>query len=106
MHTHPGECRAASRRRQTDQEGNNTDSMLSWLERQLSSHQVQLAATALVSGITVAGLIYGGQAIRRKVAVEQLKSSIPPLDEEHQAQPVRQLLLIYLLDFQSCSKPL
>ncbi|KAI4104049.1 MAG: hypothetical protein L6R37_003455 [Teloschistes peruensis] len=60
--------------------------MSSWFERQLSSHQVQLAATALVSGITVAGLIYGGQTIRRKVATDQLKASIPPLDEEHQAQ--------------------
>lgn len=60
--------------------------MSSWLERQLSSHQVQLAATALISGVTVAGLIYGGQAIRRKVAVEELKASIPPLDAEHQAQ--------------------
>lgn len=62
--------------------------MSSWFERQLSSHQVQLAATALVSGITVAGLIYGGQTIRRKVATDQLKASIPPLDEEHQAQRV------------------
>ncbi|KAL9002182.1 MAG: hypothetical protein Q9188_004878 [Gyalolechia gomerana] len=60
--------------------------MSSWFERQLSAHQVQLAATAFVSGITVAGLIYGGQAIRRKVAVEELKASIPPLDVEHQAQ--------------------
>ncbi|KAL8786181.1 MAG: hypothetical protein Q9213_002951 [Squamulea squamosa] len=60
--------------------------MSSWFERQLSSHQFQLAATALVSGVTVAGLIYGGQAIRRKVAVEDLKASIPPESEEHQAQ--------------------
>lgn len=63
--------------------------MSSWLERQLSSHQAQLAATALVSGITVAGLIYGGQAVRRKVAVEQLKASIPPIGDEYEAQRVR-----------------
>ncbi|KAL8821065.1 MAG: hypothetical protein Q9223_000827 [Gallowayella weberi] len=63
-----------------------SDNMSSWVERQLSSHQFQLAATAVVSGITVAGLIYGGQAIRRKVAVEELKASIPPLDEEHPGQ--------------------
>ncbi|KAL8767165.1 MAG: hypothetical protein Q9209_006256 [Squamulea sp. 1 TL-2023] len=69
-------------RRQPQEEKN----MSSWFERQLSSHQFQLAATALVSGITVAGLIYGGQAIRRKVAVEDLKASIPPESEEHQAQ--------------------
>ncbi|KAI4199943.1 MAG: hypothetical protein LQ350_004295 [Teloschistes chrysophthalmus] len=60
--------------------------MSTWFERQLSSHQVQLTATALVSGITVAGLIYGGQSIRRRVATDQLKASIPPLDEEHQGQ--------------------
>lgn len=83
--------RAATRRRHTDQD-HRADSMSSWFERQLSSHQVQLATTALVSGITVAGLIYGGQAIRRKVAVQELKASIPPLDEEHQAQPVRRIV--------------
>ena len=62
--------------------------MSSWFERQFSFHQFQLATTAVVSGITVAGLIYGGQAIRRRVAVEDLKASIPPLDEEHHSQRV------------------
>ncbi|KAL8694123.1 MAG: hypothetical protein Q9218_001176 [Villophora microphyllina] len=83
------ECpRAASRRIQThpSHQSRNPDNMSSWFERQLSSHQAQLAATALVSGIAVAGLIYGGQTIRRKVATDQLKASIPPLNEEHQAQ--------------------
>ncbi|KAL9040066.1 MAG: hypothetical protein Q9180_002147 [Flavoplaca navasiana] len=65
--------------------------MSSWFERQLSSHQFQLATTAVVSGITVAGLIYGGQAIRRRVAVEELKASIPPIDEEHQSQRLTDL---------------
>ncbi|KAL8716413.1 MAG: hypothetical protein Q9220_000320 [cf. Caloplaca sp. 1 TL-2023] len=60
--------------------------MSSWFERQFSSHGAQLAATALVSGITVAGLIYGGQAVRRRVAVDDLKSSIPPIDDKHQAR--------------------
>ncbi|KAL8704114.1 MAG: hypothetical protein Q9201_002728 [Fulgogasparrea decipioides] len=85
MKEYQGDSKASSRRSHTEQT-QKEDSMSSWFERQLSSHQVQLAATALVSGITVAGLIYGGQAIRRRVAVEQLKASIPPLDEEHQAQ--------------------
>ena len=62
--------------------------MSSWLERQLSSHQVQLAATALLSGAAVAGLIYGSQAIRRKTAVEELKASIPELNDSHQANSV------------------
>ncbi|KAL8726946.1 MAG: hypothetical protein Q9166_006367 [cf. Caloplaca sp. 2 TL-2023] len=77
--------RSASKGVETRQH-QETDNMSSWFERQLSSHQFQLAATAVVSGITVAGLIYGGQAIRRKVAVKELKASIPPLDQEHQAQ--------------------
>ncbi|KAL8874573.1 MAG: hypothetical protein Q9174_000100 [Haloplaca sp. 1 TL-2023] len=60
--------------------------MSSWIERQFSSHQLQLVTTALVSGATIAGLIYGGQALRRKVAVKELKASISPLDEEHPGQ--------------------
>ena len=81
-------ARSASKRSDTEQ-GSKSENMSSWIERQLSSHQAQLAATALISGVTVASLIYGGQAIRRKVAVEELKASIPPLDERHQAQRVR-----------------
>lgn len=79
--------RPVNRRGHIDKDPKSPD-MSSWLERQLSSHHVQLAATALISGATVAGLIYGGQAIRRKVAVEELKASIPSLDAEHQAQRV------------------
>lgn len=63
-------------------------SMSSWLERQAASHNVQLAATAVLSGAVVAGLIYSGQAIRRKAAVDELKASIPELDESHHADLV------------------
>lgn len=65
------------------------DIMTSWLERQASSHHVQLAAAAVLSGVTVAGLIYGTQAVRRKEAVQELKASIPELDETHHADMVR-----------------
>lgn len=88
MRKSQGSSKAASKSKYTE----NQDTMSSWIERQFSSHQAQLAATALISGVTVAGLIYGGQAIRRRVAVEQLKASIPPIDEEHQAQRVRRRL--------------
>lgn len=64
------------------------ETMSSWLERQASSHQVQLAATALLSGVAVAGIIYGSQAIRRKTAVDELKASIPELDDSHHADMV------------------
>lgn len=62
--------------------------MSSWLERQASSHHFQLAATAVISGAAVASLIYGGQAIRRKTAVDELKASIPELDESHHSEMV------------------
>ncbi|KAL9130153.1 MAG: hypothetical protein Q9217_001588 [Psora testacea] len=62
--------------------------MSSWLERQASNHQVQLAATAILSGAVVAGAIFGTQAIRRKEAVEELKASIPELSEDHKADLV------------------
>lgn len=64
------------------------ETMSSWLERQASSHNVQLAATALLSGVAVAGLIYGSQTIRRKAAVDELKASIPELSENHHADLV------------------
>ena len=65
-----------------------SETMSSWFERQAANHQVQLAATAVLSGIAVAGIIYGSQAARRKVAVDELKASIPELSEKHHAQTV------------------
>ncbi|KAL4788690.1 hypothetical protein BJX76DRAFT_3296 [Aspergillus varians] len=59
--------------------------MASWF-RQNSSHQAQLAATAVLSGAAVAGAILGLQKIRRREAVKQLKSSIPEIDEKHHAE--------------------
>lgn len=62
--------------------------MSSWLERHVSSHHIHLAATAVISGVAVASLIYGSQAIRRKAAVDELKASIPDLDDSHHADLV------------------
>lgn len=70
--------------------------MTSWLERQASSHHVQLAATAVFSGIAIAGLIYGSQAIRRKAAIDELKASIPDLDDSHHADLVGQITFLFL----------
>ena len=61
---------------------------MSWLDRQCSNHNVQLAAAALVSGIMVASTIYGVQAIQRKERVEELKASIPELSEDYKADLV------------------
>ena len=62
--------------------------MSSWVEKQLSSHRLQLAATAILSGLAIAGLIYGSQAIRRQVVIDELKETIPNIDEEHDAEKV------------------
>jgi hypothetical protein len=59
--------------------------MASWL----SNNKAQLAATAIISGAIVAGGILGYQHVRRQEKVEDLKSSIPRLGEEHQADKVR-----------------
>lgn len=64
------------------------ETMASWVDRQFSNHTVQLAAVALLSGVAVAGTIYGTQAIRRKERVDELKASIPELNESHHAQMV------------------
>ena len=63
--------------------------MASWIQRQAGSHQVQLAATAVLSAAAVAGTIFGVQSIRRRAAVEELKASIPHIDEDHRLQKVR-----------------
>ena len=69
-------------------EQDSQETMSSWLERQASSHQVQLAAVAIASGAIVASAIYGSQAIRREKKVSKLKASIPQLNETHHAEEV------------------
>lgn len=59
--------------------------MSSWFDRQLSNHNVQLAAVAAVTAVTVAGAIYGTQAIRQKEKMEELKASIPALSDDNKA---------------------
>ncbi|KAL9112749.1 MAG: hypothetical protein Q9227_003052 [Pyrenula ochraceoflavens] len=55
----------------------------SWLERQASSRHVQLAGAAVLGGVTVAAAILGAQSIRREVMIEDLKASIPNIDDTH-----------------------
>lgn len=56
--------------------------MLSSVSDLFSTPRVQLIATALVSGATVASLILGYQALEREERLSELKSSIPSLPEE------------------------
>ncbi|KAH8701831.1 hypothetical protein BGW36DRAFT_290215 [Talaromyces proteolyticus] len=60
--------------------------MSSWLQRQAGSHNVQLAAAAVLSGAAVAAGIFGFQSYQRREAVERLKKSIPGIDERHHAE--------------------
>ena len=66
----------------------NHESMASWLQQQASSRNAQLAITALLSGAAVAGTIFGIQALRRQIAVEGLKASIPQTDDREGADGV------------------
>jgi hypothetical protein len=59
--------------------------MASWV----SSKEIQLIGTALMSGAVVAGVILSYQHVRKKVEVEDLKSSVPALSKEYQANQVR-----------------
>lgn len=72
---------------ETDERG-VIENMSSWFQRQAGAQSSQLATTAVLSGAAVAGAIFGYQAYRRKEAVNDLKSSIPDLDEQHHAEKV------------------
>ncbi|OJJ48342.1 hypothetical protein ASPZODRAFT_130332 [Penicilliopsis zonata CBS 506.65] len=60
--------------------------MSSWIQRQAGSHQTQLVATAVLSGVAVAGTIFGYQALKRKEALKDLKASIPIINDQHHAE--------------------
>ncbi|KKK18013.1 ThiF domain protein [Aspergillus rambellii] len=60
--------------------------MASWIQRPGNSHQAQLAATAVLSGAAVAGVILGYQKFKRREAVKELKASIPDLNQRHHAK--------------------
>lgn len=64
--------------------------MSSWIQHHSSSHQTQLAATAVISGAAVAGAILGYQTLRRGKAVDNIvyKASISDINDRHQAQKV------------------
>ncbi len=62
--------------------------MSSWLPRPSSTHNGQLIITAVISGVLVAGSIFGLQQLRRQIQLEDLKRSIPAVDEHHEAEKV------------------
>lgn len=58
--------------------------MSSWIEQVGSSHKLQLATTAVVSGLVVGGAIFGYQHTSRRYRLDELKDSIPdPRTKSH-----------------------
>lgn len=71
-----------------EDESKKPETMSAWLQRQVTSHQAQLAGAAVLSGAAVAGAIFGYQAVKRQAAIKELKSSIPDISDQYQAQNV------------------
>ncbi|KAL1303884.1 hypothetical protein AAFC00_000338 [Neodothiora populina] len=57
--------------------------MSTWVEQVSSSHRLQLATTAVVSGLLVGGAIIGYQNTSRRHRVHELKDSIPDPKQKH-----------------------
>lgn len=53
-----------------------------WIDQVRSSHNLQLAATAVASGLLVGSAILGLQKAKQEYRVSDLKSSIPDLDKD------------------------
>jgi hypothetical protein len=87
---------STSSRARTPSPPTEPSTMASWL----NNSKAQFAATALISGAIVAGGILGYQHVRRQEKIEDLKSSIPRLGKEHQANKVRVLLPLGKMDVQ------
>ena len=68
--------------------------MSQWLRSQNYSHQTQLIGAAIIGGLAAASTIYSIQLIRRNVALDDLKASIPSLADEYQTQRVRTLTIM------------
>ena len=62
--------------------------MSSWLSEIASSHRLQLAITAIVSGCIAASVVIGLQEARQWYNEHELKDSIPGLDQPHAVQKV------------------
>jgi hypothetical protein len=67
--------------------------MSHWFRFQNYSHQTQLVGAAIIGGLAAVTTVYSIQAIRRNVALEDLKASIPQLSDKHKTQKVQKAKL-------------
>jgi hypothetical protein len=51
-------------------------------------NEFKFASTAVLASVATAGLIFGSFALRRRIAIEDLKASIPSLSDKHHAENV------------------
>jgi uncharacterized protein (DUF2252 family) len=66
--------------------------MSQWLERierHVSLQRIQIASAAVLASAATIGIIFGSFALRRRIATEDLKASIPTLGGKHRAANVR-----------------
>jgi tRNA threonylcarbamoyladenosine dehydratase len=68
--------------------------MESWFSRVTNSHKVQLTVTAIISGGIGISVILGYQRLRRRQLIEDVKSSIPDISQEHVATQVGNAVLL------------
>lgn len=66
-----------------------------------SNQRFQLLATGLLSAAAAASLLLGYQALEREERLSELKSSIPSLTQDGDAQKVRP---IFIFPFFSCEE--
>lgn len=62
--------------------------MSSWLSRSGDLSRLSIATTAVASSLLTAALLLTFQQVRRLEKIEDLKSSIPDLGENHHAEEV------------------
>jgi tRNA A37 threonylcarbamoyladenosine dehydratase len=60
--------------------------MSSWLHH--NSTRIQLGVTFTLGAVTATALIFSSMALRRQIATDDLKRSIPPLSNTHHALPM------------------
>ena len=60
--------------------------MSTWLHH--NSNRIQLTVTFTLGAVTAAALIFASLAVRRQIATDDLKRSIPPISDKHHALPM------------------
>ena len=58
------------------------------IERHVSLQRIQIASAAVLASVATIGIIFGSFALRRRIATEDLKTSIPTLGGKHHAENV------------------